>query len=310
MKKIRLLSLVLFTYPFFTYASCGGIKPCDFITCQPGYHCVNGKCVKDPTPPPECLPGIPWCDQVNQTCSKPDSPCKHNPTSDPNHCELAPACPPEDPCQNIICKEGYHCVAGECVKNPDPCDNVTCNPGFHCEKGNCVPDNNLCPKELAPGAVVFLKNKAYGNGFDSSPRVKGDTEFCRLIHGVAVDNCNLEGWSKRAECEYYLLGNNCPVWEYRSNGIIYFCHDDKGAIASCDHYGDPVNRDDPQTPTTGDTLETLKGFEGEPKVCGLHRDSFGPYQGFFVIAHGKAEIRVCKPDRNPTTCGTWLPFDH
>lgn len=248
--------------------------PCTGVICDPGFHCVNGTCIKDT---------------------------------------------PEDPCQGITCNTGYHCENGTCVKDTppiDPCYGVTCDPGTHCELGNCVPDapppvQNPCPKELADGAIVYMNNKPYGNGFDSTVRVKGDPEFCRLIHGESINDCHLEGWPKRAECEYFLLGDNCPVWEYSvDQKVIYFCHDDHDAIASCDHYGNPVNRDDPQTRTTGDTLETLRGFEGEPKVCGLHRDEFGPNQGFFIIAHGKAYIRSCKPDRKPETCGPWKGFDH
>ncbi len=315
MKNLRLLSLLIFSYPLFTYASCG-IKLCDVVTCQPGYHCENGKCVHDPTPPPpECLPEIPWCNDVDQTCSGPTTPCKHNPTSDPNHCELAPNCPPVDLCKDIHCENGFHCVLGQCVVNPDPCEGVTCDPKFHCEKGNCVADNPppiemACPKDPGPNAVVYMADKAYGKGLDSTVRVKGDPEFCFLIHGEWINDCHLEGWPKRAECEYHLLNDNCPVWEYRSNGIIYLCHDDPNAIASCDHFGNPVYRDDPKTPTTGSTLETLKGFEGEPKLCGLHRDEHGPYQGFFTVAHGKAEIHACKPDRLQATCGPWRAFDH
>ncbi len=48
----------------------------------------------EPTPPPipveECLPGLPWCHELvpPATCGE----CKHNPTSDPAHCEKAPKC--------------------------------------------------------------------------------------------------------------------------------------------------------------------------------------------------------------------------
>lgn len=49
-------------------------------------------------PPPECMPGVPWCHEAGQTCSSEAKPCKHNPSADPAHCELAPACPkPPDP---------------------------------------------------------------------------------------------------------------------------------------------------------------------------------------------------------------------
>jgi hypothetical protein len=57
--------------------------------------------VVEPTPPPppieECMAGVPWCGDVGQTCSTAENPCKHNPTQDPNHCELAPSCPPVEP---------------------------------------------------------------------------------------------------------------------------------------------------------------------------------------------------------------------
>lgn len=294
MKNLKILSLITLSYPFFVYASCG-IKPCDLIQCNPGFHCENGQCVPNP--------------------------------------------PPEDPCQNVTCDQFYKCVDGKCiascedyncqvnfhcevldnkptcVRDPiiDPCAGVACDPGYHCEKGNCISDipvENVCPKILSENAVIYMNNKPYGNGFDATVRVKGDAEFCFLIHGSSINDCHLEGWPKREECEYYLLDNNCPVWEYMSNGTIYLCNDNHSAIASCDHFGNPAHRDDPQTPTTGDTLENLRGFEGEPKSCGLHRDSFGPYQGYFIIAHGIGQVRACRPDRDDKTCGPWKPFNH
>lgn len=224
------------------------------------------------------------------------------------------------PCPEGQCIIGYTNseppmpICGECPPE-DPCQGITCSPGSHCnpKTGECIPDPppaNPCPKELAEGAYVYMNNKAYGNGFDSTVRVHGDVAFCEAIHGEAINDCHLEGWPQRVECEYYLLGNNCPVWEYKYGDVVYFCHDNHDALVSCDHYGNPSDRDDPQTPTTGDTLETLQGFEGEPKICGLHRDEFGPMQGYFIIAHGNAQIRACKPDRNSDTCGPWRPFNH
>ena len=60
-------------------AACGPIKP-----------------PKPPEPPPaECLPGVAWC-VAGQSCGM----CKHNPTPDPGHCEMAPPCatpPPVEP---------------------------------------------------------------------------------------------------------------------------------------------------------------------------------------------------------------------
>ena len=62
-------------------SSCGGVGP------PPGP-------VPTPTPAPVCMPDVPWCSDTGQTCSSPSGPCKHNPTADPNHCELAAPCPP------------------------------------------------------------------------------------------------------------------------------------------------------------------------------------------------------------------------
>lgn len=73
-------------------------------TCPEGQECTDPAkgCVPKPPPPPECLPAVPWCNELvpPATCSTPSAPCKHNPSSDPLHCELAPACPvvpPEPP---------------------------------------------------------------------------------------------------------------------------------------------------------------------------------------------------------------------
>jgi len=61
-----------------------------------------------PTPPPVvCLPDVPWCTE-GQTCSTPEKPCKHNPTANPDCCELAPACvvtpppPPSSECNPVL----------------------------------------------------------------------------------------------------------------------------------------------------------------------------------------------------------------
>ena len=155
----------------------------------------------------------------------------------------------------------------------------------------------MCPKPLAPGSVVYLNNKRYGAGIDSTVRVAGDPAFCQAIHGVAVNDCHLEGWAKRAECEMFLLGG-CPVWQYSMNGTDARsrCFQAPHPDASCDHWGDPVDRDDPQTPA----------FEGKPAACGLQRDQGGdPNAGFFIIGHGEAWFRACAPDLHG--CGPWTP---
>jgi hypothetical protein len=127
-----------------------------------------------------------------------------------------------------------------------------------------------------------MNNNNYGQGFDATVRVRGDSQFCFLIHGVNTNDCHLDGWSKRTQCEMELLGG-CPRWQYSSDN------------------GNTVFRDDPKTPDV---------FEGQPKECGNQRDEFGPNAGFFTIAHGFGLIRSCKPDLNPSTCGPWRTFNH
>jgi hypothetical protein len=159
------------------------------------------------------------------------------------------------------------------------------------------PVASACPKPLAAGSEVYLNNKRYGNGLDSTVRVKGDPAFCQMIHGVTVNDCHLEGWPKRSACEMELIGG-CPIWQYSMNGadVRSACRQAPHPDASCDHWGDPVDRDDPQTPE----------FEGRPFACGIQRDPLGdPTAGFFVIGHGEAWFRACKPDGSG--CGPWTP---
>jgi len=173
-----------------------------------------------------------------------------------------------------------------------------------------LPPITACPKELAEGAYVYLNDKAAGHGFDSTPRVHGDPEFCRLIHGVAVNDCHLESWPTKVACEMELMGG-CPRWEFSPNKqTVMECVDNHSAQASCDHFGTQPAQDDPQTPTTGDSLATLKGFEGSPRECGLQRDVYGPMAGFFTVAHGKGFVRACAPnDSASLRCGPWQPFE-
>jgi hypothetical protein len=185
------------------------------------------------------------------------------------------------------------------------------------------PIGDVCPKPLAPGATVYMRTNLYGQGLDSTTRVKGDPEFCRLIHGDqwgAINDCHLEGWPRQVECEMALLGSYvskpqaCPVWEFRNAAfpVHALCSDQsfEGPHMSCDHFGSAGGgRDDPKTPTSGDALETLQGFEGTPLACGLQRDHYGPMAGFFTIAHGTGEVRACRPDRDASTCGQWRPVD-
>ena len=166
------------------------------------------------------------------------------------------------------------------------------------------PDLTPCPKVPAEGSYVWLNNKRYGNGIDSTVRLHGDPEMCRLIHGVSVNDCHFEGMQgDRAACEMWLVkrqtgaAGGCPVWQYSVDGVNGFqCFQAPHPTAAVDHFGDPVYRDDPQTPNV---------FEGRPAECGLQRDPVGdPMAGFFVIAHGTTFFRACLPDY--TGCGPWL----
>lgn len=152
-----------------------------------------------------------------------------------------------------------------------------------------------CPKLLAPGAYVYVNLKPYGQGWDSSPRVHGDPDFCLAIHGVPASDCHLEGWPKRLECELELIGG-CPEFEYRAGGADPWglCKATGSQAVTCDHFGNTIDRDDPQTPE----------FEGQPKVCANQRDPEGrPKAGFFMVAHGIGQIRACAPSHDPATCG-------
>lgn len=191
-----------------------------------------------------------------------------------------------------------------------------------------TPTPDLPVRFPIPEATIYLNNKPYGMGFDSTPRVRGDPELCMILHGVNTNDCHFEATpllvgAVRARYETLVLAGArhgvptssvgvCPLWQFRvAGGNPRPCSDDHDAACSCDHFGDPVDRDDPQTPTTGTTLATLKGFEGEPKVCGLQRDEHGPIAGFFIIAHGMGEVRACPPlDTAGGNCGPWRAFDH
>ncbi len=78
-----------------------------------------------PTPPPQwsCELGMPGCHKTKppQQCSSEVSPCWHNPTQDPEHCEEAPACdvtPPDLPqpqCETFTDRGGtFRTRSGQC----------------------------------------------------------------------------------------------------------------------------------------------------------------------------------------------------
>lgn len=199
---------------------------------------------------------------------------------------------------------------------PEPpltCANLDCVVGFHCEMQSgrpvCVkdaPPTSSCPIAPTPGSSTWVDAKPYGQGLDTEPRTD-DQAMCRAIYGEGWtgSSCHFEGLppAQRSACEMQLLGG-CPTWQWApsTSGPWTAARQASHPVLSVDHFGDPVYRDDPQTPTTGHTLETLHGFEGQPLACGLQRDERDdPMAGFFVIAHGRALVRAC--DANGQHCG-------
>jgi len=99
-----------------------------------------------PTPPPEDpLAGVPWCNEAGQTCSLPGKPCKHNPTQDPGHSELAPACSIPDPLPGGGCSidglpgpeiPDYQAQLREAVTAAIRRARPDCDPGGTCLLGN------------------------------------------------------------------------------------------------------------------------------------------------------------------------------
>ncbi len=332
----RLILVLVFLLP-----GCSIInKPCS-PPCGPGETCTAGVCVPV-TPPPTCaLPEsgpictektpVPLCFETTSAGANLCSwVCENGERSDPISCDDPRVISP-------ICQDGQFC---NCKHKPPGSDwiEATCAEGQECtvdktckavEPPGPPPAGDACPKELAPGAYVYLRTTAYKPfvNFYATPYVHGDPEFCRLIHGVAIDDCHLESWPKQQACEVQLVGKAvgkpyaCPVWEFSTDGglHVFKCANDSAAQASCDHFGSTQYRDDPKTPTTGDTLETLRGFEGTPKECGLQRDQNGPMAGFFTVANGGPagcttpdgpywRVRACLPDG--THCGQWREFCH
>lgn len=161
-----------------------------------------------------------------------------------------------------------------------------------------------CPVKVT--GTVYINAKPWGQGLDSTIRVRGDFAFCAAVGADGASDCHLEGVAQpgRAACEMYLAGG-CPIWFYRQgDGPIRRLRQDEPDenAMSGDHWGSPpgYQRDDPQTPA----------FEGWPSECGLQRDSDGnPAAGFFAIVHGAGQARACLPN-SPGTCSPWVDVDH
>ena len=94
-----------------------------------------------PTPPPpwECELEMPRCDLAEppQQCSSPESPCWHNPTSNPEHCEQAPACDPGAPLPEPQCPQ-FMDRGGTVRPLSDECDCHFGNVWIPCEQEECI----------------------------------------------------------------------------------------------------------------------------------------------------------------------------
>ena len=286
------------------FSSCGPIKPpqppeptpTPCVTCPAGQHCEGGVCVVDPPPPcPEL--GVPWCHETTppMTCGQ----CKHQPAGE--RCPImAPPCdvpPPVCP----TCPAGQSCT----------------DPAVGCVKDPVVPPVGACPWKLSsyPGAHLAANTKPWGNGFDHTTLVDGSRVYCLergWTDGRSKCQVAQDGDPHKVPCEIE-FGNGCARWEFRSGGVQRPCVDDQDDVMSCDHFGSTDYRDDPKTPTTGNTLATLQGFEGQPKQCGLQREGDKPIAGFFIIAHTTkgvpGEVRSCV-DSSFSACGPFLPVKH
>ena len=251
---------------------------CQYTGCPTGYECRDGACYEvPPEPPPPPLP--------------------------------EPQCPAVQQCG---CYAGY-------VERTFPAGQV-CT-----DNGNCV-DWPEPPPPIFPvrfplkTARIYLNDKAAGHGFDSTPRVEGDVELCQELHGTPEKNCHFESpklGALRAEYEMRVLAGaragdpsvgpmSCPVWWYSpaaQPSLVKPCYDNQNDFVSCDHFGSQPHQDDPKTPE----------FEGEPAQCGEQRNEFGPYAGFFTVAHGKGWIRTCPAGvdgKDNTRCGPFRTFEH
>jgi hypothetical protein len=206
---------------------------------------------------------------------------------------------------------------------PPPLPSPICQPGETCgcwvqppgedwqKLPDCTPEEptptpGQCPWSLAayPGASLGSNTKVYGQGLDHTTLVKGSVKYCadrgwtdgRSVCAVAPD-----GHPFRSICEIELAGG-CPIWQYRAGGLTAQCRDDQGALMSCDHFGSVEKRDDPKTADV---------FEGTPPECALQRGPFGYEAGFFVIAHGRGEVRSCvDKTMSEAGCGPWIGVDH
>jgi hypothetical protein len=201
---------------------------------------------------------------------------------------MAPSCPPPNPtptptptvpptltCANIDCIPGSHCVdtssGPKCVQETPP-----------------PPVVSKCPVPI-PLSARYINRKPYGQGWDSTPRVR-DKAYCEKMTGIeGVTDCkaNPEG-SGQDVCDEEFLGQPCPTWQAYYGGQWNFCHPANGEI-TCDHY---------------DHWNEQGSYSG---ICQKFPNG-SPSGGFFMIAHGKGKVRAC--DKTASVCSEPIEVDY
>jgi hypothetical protein len=194
-------------------AGCGSV--CELI---PGCHPSP-----QPTPPPpwECPLEMPECHVVEQTCSTPESPCWHNPTGDPEHCERAPDCPlPQPQCETFTDR------GGDLQPMHGACDCYVGHEYFPC------PEPDVCPYDIPTAAqlqaagyrVEIRPDREAGKQFGASPfACWPEGYYCDLgqwpeacAEGRRCGPVLPDGHPDKAVCESKFMGQSCAYWTYQS----------------------------------------------------------------------------------------------
>lgn len=196
------------------------------------------------------------------------------------------ACPPPTPqptptpgltCADLNCAFGYVCQ--ETTTGPKCVQIVTPPP----------PVVSKCPIPV-PTEGRWINRKPYGQGFDSTPRIR-NRAYCEKMTGIdGVTDCkvNPEGSGQDA-CDTEFLDQPCPTWQFYNAGKWEVCTPKPHDVISCDHF-DHYNE---VPPYTGNCQKFPDG---------------SPSGGFFTIAHGKGKIRAC--DKSGTVCSEPVDVDY
>lgn len=177
-----------------------------------------------PTPPPqECLPGVPWCNVVGQTCSTPTSQCKHNPTSDPAHCELAPICPTPPPPTP--------------TPTPPPPGGNDCMDEDRMEASSCSGEQFGAEIYKATQALGHLGPDCAENNKKLAAKLRADLGRCVIAGHEAIFILRDDGKAEENHACFY--GNG--TWTGSGRGKFMGCH----SLPLQTECGDPVPNPDP-----------------------------------------------------------------